>query len=93
MSDDEKNPFKKGMKNEDWPEEVMKRFQMQAERTSESVEKVTQSFIQHITDTYACDDWRVEDEDLLLDWSEGFFTADRRSTVSCSGSNLVTYVG
>ena len=38
MSDDEKNPFKKGMKNEDWPEEVMKRFQMQAERTSESVE-------------------------------------------------------
>ena len=24
MSDDEKNPFKKGMKNEDWPKEVMK---------------------------------------------------------------------
>jgi len=93
MTEDEKNPFKKGMKNEEWPDEVMKRFEMQAERTEETVEKVIESFIEHIADAYGCDDWRVEDADLLLDWGEGFFTADRRSTVSGSGSNLVTYVG
>ena len=32
MSDDEKNPFKKGKKQDEWPTEVMKRFEMQAER-------------------------------------------------------------
>jgi hypothetical protein len=93
MSEDEKNPFKQEKKNDEWPEEALKRLQMQAERTGESLEKVTESFIKHIAEVYNCDDWSAEDGDLLVDWSESFFIQDRRTTVSGSGSNLSTFVG
>lgn len=93
MSDEEVNPFKKGMKNEEWPAEVMKRFEMQAERNGETVDAVIESFISHISSTYGCDDWKAEDADLLIDWSEGAFIEDRRTSVSGSGSNLSKYVG
>ena len=49
----ENNPFKqREEKKDEWPEEVMLRFKMQAERTGESVEKVIEAYIKHIADTW-----------------------------------------
>ena len=89
----EKNPFKKERKTEEWPEEVSMRFKMQAERTGESVDKVAEAFIKHISETWECDDWKAEDEDVLVDWAEMMFVEDRSSNISGGGGQSTTFVG
>ena len=44
--EDKKNPFVEKVK--EWPEEVMKRFKMQAERTGESIDHVIETFLKLI---------------------------------------------
>ena len=90
---EENNPFKKERKTEEWPAEVVERLSMQAERTGESIEKVTEAFIKHLSSTHACEDWAAEDEDLLIDWAEAFVIQDRRSSVSGGGADTTTFVG
>lgn len=90
-NEDRKNPFKG--KEKEWPDEVMKRFKMQAERTSESVEQVIEAFLKLIKKEWECDDWTKEDDDLLIDWSEQMVMVDRKSGSSGGGSNTVTFVG
>ena len=90
---EENNPFKQERKIDDWPAEVVERLSMQAERTGESVEKVTEAFIKHLATTHACDDWAAEGEDLLIDWAESFVIMDRRSSVSGGGADTTTVVG
>ena len=90
----ENNPFKqREEKKDEWPEEVMLRFKMQAERTGESVEKVIDAYIKHIADTWNCTDWTAEDADLLVDWAEGMYIEDRSSNISGGGGDTVTFVG
>jgi hypothetical protein len=89
----ENNPFKqREEKKDEWPEEVMLRFKMQAERTGESVEKVIEAYIKHIADTWNCTDWTAEDADLLVDWAEGMYIEDRSSNISGGGGDTVTFV-
>ena len=90
---EENNPFKKERKTEEWPAEVVERLSMQAERTGESIEKVTEAFIKHLSSTHACEDWAAEDEDLLIDWAEAVVIQDRRSSVSGGGADTTTFVG
>ena len=88
------NPFKASRKQEDWPEEVMIRFRMSAERTGESVDKVAEAFVKHISEQWGCEDWKAEDEDVLVDWAEGMLIEDRSSNVSGGGaSGTVQFVG
>jgi len=89
--EDKKNPFVEKVK--EWPEEVMKRFKMQAERTGESIDHVIETFLKLIEKEWGCDDWMKEDDDLLIDWSESMLTIDRRGGSSSGGSNMVTFVG
>ena len=93
MSEEEKNPFKKGKKQDGWPEEVLERLRMIAERTDESLDQVKEGYIKWIKTEYECDEWPSEDEDLLVDWAEAFLLSTRSSTVSSSGGNTVTFVG
>tara|TARA_B100001094_G_scaffold322455_1_gene371809 strand:- start:3328 stop:4680 length:1353 start_codon:yes stop_codon:yes gene_type:complete len=88
------NPFKASRKQEEWPEEVMIRFKMSAERTGESVNKVAEAFVKHISEQWGCEDWKAEDEDVLIDWAEGMLIEDRSSNVSGGGaSGTVQFVG
>jgi len=87
------NPFNAMRKQEDWPKEVMDRFTMVSERTGESVQKISDAFIEHIAKQWGCTDWKAEDEDVLVDWAEGMLIEDRSSNVSGRGGETTTFVG
>lgn len=90
-NEEKANPF--ADKAKEWPEEVMKRFKMQAERTGESVEQVIEAFLKLLEKEWGVDDWTKEDDDLLIDWSEQMVMQDRKSGSSGGGSDTVTFVG
>lgn len=72
------------------PEGMYERIKKQAERTKQSMHEVTEEFFAYIKKHYDCDDPYAEDEDLLIDWSEGAFVTLARSS---GGGDSQTWVG
>ena len=76
---------------DEWPDEVRKRLEAYAERTGASLGDVTGDFVVYLRSDFGIEDWRDEDEDLIIDLSEGFFMETRRK--KGGGGGTVEYVG
>ena len=79
--------------NEDreWPDEVTERLQAYADRVGISLDEALEEFIAYLANDFGIDDWTVEEDDRLIDLSEGFFMETRRK--GASSSSTVEYVG
>lgn len=91
----EENPFKQMKKEESnrmLPDGVTERLGKHAERTDESSQAVHEAFAAYIKKHYECDDWKDEDDDLLVDWAEQFCTVLRSGTAT-GGANTTSFVG
>jgi len=86
------NEEKKDEQQEGLPSGVQERLEKHAERTGDKIGEVIAHYLGFILNEHGCDDWRVEDEDLLIDWAEQCFVQLRRGTTS-GGANTVTFVG
>lgn len=78
--------------NREWPEGVVERLTAYAERVGLSLDEVLSEFTSYLTNDFGIDDWSIEDDDRLIDLSEGFFMETRRVRGG-GGGNTVTYVG
>ena len=92
MSEDEYDYEKKDEQVKDLPSGVQERLEKHAERTGDKIGEVIAHYLGFILNEHGCDNWQVEDEDLLIDWAEQCFVQLRRGTVG-GGSNTVTFVG
>lgn len=90
----EKNPFKQVKEDEEkvFPDGVRERLEKQAERTNEAFEIVLEAYEAYIKEHYECNDWKEEDDDLLVDWAEQFGTILRSGTAG-AGLNTTSFVG
>tara|TARA_R110002020_G_scaffold226844_2_gene437319 strand:+ start:2554 stop:3897 length:1344 start_codon:yes stop_codon:yes gene_type:complete len=73
------------------PDEVRERIKKHSERTGETYDDVKEYYLTSIKEIFSCDDWEVEDEDLLIDWTESVFVQSRKG--STQGSNTSVWVG
>ena len=92
MSEDEYDYEKKDEQVNELPSGVQERLEKHAERTGDKIGEVITHYLGFILNEHSCDNWRVEDEDLLIDWAEQCFVQLRRGTIG-GGSNTVTFVG
>ena len=80
MSEDEYDYEKKDEQVKDLPSGVQERLEKHAERTGDKIGEVIAHYLGFILNEHGCDNWQVEDEDLLIDWAEQCFVQLRRGT-------------
>jgi hypothetical protein len=60
------------------PDEVLERLQGYADANSIDIDAATQKFVEYLSDKFAVDNWQDEDDDFLIEASEGM-VVQRRS--------------
>jgi hypothetical protein len=75
---------------QNWPDAVAERLRAYGERTAKGVDEVSKDFQEYLQREYSIENWTDEDDDLILDLSEGFFVETRRQR---GGGGTVSYVG
>jgi len=83
--------FRENKKNEDeWSDAVVERLQGYADANSINLDDAKQKFVQYLSDKYAVDNWQDEDEDFLIEASEGMVVQGRSGG---SGMKTENWVG
>lgn len=73
----------------EWPEGVVERLQGYADANGVTLDDAKQKFVQFLSDKYAVENWQDEDEDFLLEASEGFVVQRRSGGSSFETVNFV----
>jgi|TARA_E500000305_G_C4029609_1_gene244173 hypothetical protein len=61
----------------EWPDGVLERLQGYADASGIPVADAQQKFVEYLSDKYAVDNWQDEDEDFLIEASEGMVVTRR----------------
>ena len=67
----------KKIQTTEWPPAVLERLDGYAEANSITLEDAQQKFVDYLSDKFAVESWQDEDEDFLLEASEGFVITSR----------------
>ena len=74
---------------QEWPEGVVERLQGYADANGVTLDDAKQKFVQFLSDKYAVENWQDEDEDFLIEASEGFVVQRRSGGSSFETVNFV----